>query len=247
MKLTLTSLWVWGCLCFHFWRCASEGTSTREAISARLESLRQIALSRPRATACNESRLVVITEYAWGNAGNQLISLTHGLWVAEQAGATLVVPHYMSAILFPFHLRVLREAFCFKEEWEYDDAATASLARQHGLSYTHIAPPPPKYRRKPFAAPAGSAVLEIESETCFFLFRFLAELRAGKVAGPVAALLPAWMRDPGAGPGQGPGMGRALDSVSEAFVRVYTGECVSVPSPLRSPHMSLYSPSEPFV
>ena len=201
-----------GWLSSHASSDPAAATATAEVVMARLAQLRQVALSQPRPTTCNESRLVVITEFAWGNAGNQLISFTHGLWIAELAAATFVVPHYMSAILYPFNLSTVRDAFCFKEEWEYEDAATARLARQHGLSYTHVAPPPSKYRKKAPIFPAGAEVLEIESETCFFLFRFLKELAAGKIANPrFLGYLPARLRDPR----------RALDSASEAFVRVY--------------------------
>ena len=34
---------------------------------------------------------LVITEYQFGNSGNQYIELTHGLWLAERFNATLVV------------------------------------------------------------------------------------------------------------------------------------------------------------
>jgi hypothetical protein len=119
---------------------------------------------------------VVITEFPWGNAGNQLISFTHGLYMAQLAEATFIVPHYMSAILHPFNLTFIRSLYCFREEWEYEDAKVAAGAQQLGLSYTHLAPPPPKYRKKPFVYPAGSQVMEIESEECFFLFKFLQRL-----------------------------------------------------------------------
>ena len=91
-----------------------------DAIRSRQDRLRAVASSSPRNKACNESRLVVITEFAWGNAGNQLISFTHGLYMAQLSDATLIVPHYMSSILHPFNLTLIRSLYCFKEEWDYE-------------------------------------------------------------------------------------------------------------------------------
>lgn len=91
-----------------------------DTIRSRQDRLRAVASSSPRNKACNESRLVVITEFAWGNAGNQLISFTHGLYMAQLSDATLIVPHYMSSILHPFNLTLIRSLYCFKEEWDYE-------------------------------------------------------------------------------------------------------------------------------
>jgi len=97
------------------------GSPLDEEIARRLERLRSVAAAGPRRRPCNESRLVVITEFPWGNAGNQLISFTHGLYMAQLTDATLIVPQYMSAaVLHPFNLTLIRSLYCFKEEWDYE-------------------------------------------------------------------------------------------------------------------------------
>ena len=103
-----------------FWSLSVYSVSVLDEISLRLDKLRTVASSARRHKPCNESRLVVITEFPWGNAGNQLISFTHGLYMAQLTDATFIVPHYMSSILHPFNLTLIRSLYCFKEEWDYE-------------------------------------------------------------------------------------------------------------------------------
>ncbi len=65
---------------------------------------------------CSNDRFVSITEYPFGNSGNNLIEFTHGLWVAEKLGATLVVPNWISNIFFPFNTSILEANFCYTLE-----------------------------------------------------------------------------------------------------------------------------------
>jgi hypothetical protein len=102
------------------WSLSVRSVSVLEEISQRLDKLRTVASSARRHKPCNESRLVVITEFPWGNAGNQLISFTHGLYMAQLTDSTFVVPHYMSSILHPFNLTLIRSLYCFKEEWDFE-------------------------------------------------------------------------------------------------------------------------------
>lgn len=182
-------------------------SSIVDTIYQRLAQLHSVATSKPHFRDCNESRLVVITEFPWGNAGNQLISFTHGLYMAQMADATFIVPHYMSAILHPFNLTLIRKLYCFKEEWEYEDSTTAHKAREIGLSYTHIAPPPPKYKKKAFLFPTASVVMEIESEQCFFLYRYLMLLE--KSPHPMLSTIKV------------PTISQVIKDLSEHFIRVY--------------------------
>jgi|MDTB01.3.fsa_nt_gb hypothetical protein len=82
-------------------------------------------LHRPVLATSHESRkcprdtFVLITEIPYGQAGNQLVELTHGLWLSDKVNGTLVVPKYMWPILSPFHLHEMRKLFCFLEEGEY--------------------------------------------------------------------------------------------------------------------------------
>ena len=125
------------------WLGACRGDAVEE-IARRLARLRAVASSAPRHKPCNASRLVVITEYPWGNAGNQLISFTHGLYMAQLTDATLVVPHYMSAaVLHPFNLTLIRSLYCFKEEWDYEGACVCFVGSASTLGSRRVSHRPP--------------------------------------------------------------------------------------------------------
>ena len=101
----------------------------RETICDRLTRLRQIAtkLGSHSHRICNaSSSYVLITEYQFGNSGNQYVELTHALWMADQLNATLVIPKYMTPILKPFNLAILHSSFCFLQEHEYIALPTSS-------------------------------------------------------------------------------------------------------------------------
>lgn len=68
---------------------------------------------------CSMEKFVVITEFPYGQSGNQLIGFTHALWVAERTDSVLVVPDYMEEMLRPFHLHGLRSMHCFVESTVY--------------------------------------------------------------------------------------------------------------------------------
>ena len=88
-----------------------------------------------------------ITEYVYGNSGNQYIEFIHGLWLADRFNATLVVPTYMTPMLKVFDLTGIRSQFCFILEHEYLDLS--SMKEKAGVS--------------------GSITnLELESEESFF-------------------------------------------------------------------------------
>jgi len=93
-------------------------------------------------------KFVIITEYQYGNTGNQFVEMIHGLWLAERLGATLVIPQYMLKSLKAFDLSTLHASFCFVQEHEFADmegrVASDSIVR-----------------------------IELESEESFFLFKIL--------------------------------------------------------------------------
>jgi hypothetical protein len=91
----------------------------RQTIRRRLSILKMIALSRPRSNPCNSTKLILITEYQFGNSGNNLIELTHGLYFSFILNATLVLPPWMSTILKPFDLTTLHQAYCFTTATNY--------------------------------------------------------------------------------------------------------------------------------
>jgi len=59
------------------------------------------------------SSYVYISEYKFGQSGNNLIEFTHGLWVAKQLNATFIVPSWMIYILTPFNMSILKSQYCF--------------------------------------------------------------------------------------------------------------------------------------
>jgi hypothetical protein len=78
-----------------------------------------IALSKRRHGPCNLTKLILITEYQFGNSGNNLIELTHGLYFASLLNATLVLPPWMATILKPFDLSTLHAGYCFTTSQDY--------------------------------------------------------------------------------------------------------------------------------
>ena len=80
---------------------------------------RQVQDTSHEPRVCPRDSFVLITEIPYGQAGNQLVELTHGLWLADKVKGTLVVPDYMWPILSPFHLHEMRKLFCFMQEREY--------------------------------------------------------------------------------------------------------------------------------
>jgi len=88
----------------------------RNILESRLDSLRKISrddIQNPTRAECSRERFVYISEYPFGNSGNHVISLSHGLWVAVKMNATLIVPDWIANTLKPFNLTVLSESFCF--------------------------------------------------------------------------------------------------------------------------------------
>ena len=158
---------------------ASSLPDIRQKFKQRFSILRHIALSKTEGTqhrhrhaaaakgdkGCPSTAFVTITEYQFGNSGNNLISLTNMLWLASVLNATLVLPAYMDTILKPFDLTTLRRAHCFVAAGKADTSAAAGAV---GLP----------------DAKAGHKVYEVESEDAFFMFKV-----GGWVAGPPCALL----------------------------------------------------------
>jgi hypothetical protein len=82
-------------------------------LNLRSSILKLLSKRQQRRVPCSELRFIVITEYAFGRSGNNMIEFTHGLWLAEKLNATLVVPKWMSHILIPFDSNLLSQAYCF--------------------------------------------------------------------------------------------------------------------------------------
>lgn len=66
-----------------------------------------------RPATCSTNTFVLITEFQFGRTGNNLIELTHGLWISEQLNATLVIPQWMQDIFVPFNTSLLQNHYCY--------------------------------------------------------------------------------------------------------------------------------------
>lgn len=100
----------------YFFALNLAGGRVKQLLYQRMTNLRLVALSQPLMTACSVDSYVKITEYAFGNSGNNLIEFTHGLWLANVWNSTLIVPPWMRHILRPFDLNVIKKSFCFVED-----------------------------------------------------------------------------------------------------------------------------------
>jgi len=116
---------------------------------------------------------VVITEYQFGNTGNQFVEMIHGLWLAERLGATLVIPKYMLKSLKAFDLSTLHASFCFIQEQEFLDI-------------------------KGHAAQDSIEKIELESEESFFFFKILLgekHMKRYPAQAPLPVLSPVLIQD----------------------------------------------------
>lgn len=88
--------------------------SVNQTLTNRLQKLREVALvDHEKRGECTDQSFVFISEYPFGNSGNHIISLTHGLWIAKKFNATLIVPNWIEASLKHFDLSVLQKGHCF--------------------------------------------------------------------------------------------------------------------------------------
>lgn len=93
---------------------------TRHHIShADIELGTYVKKQDTQVTSHKKPQFVIITEYQFGNTGNQFVEMIHGLWLAERMEATLVVPKYMLQSLKAFDLSTLHASFCFIQEQEF--------------------------------------------------------------------------------------------------------------------------------
>jgi hypothetical protein len=108
--LTWAALWVCNWLCF----CRG-GSFVEHELRKKLDVLKGIARkgSTHKPTLCSNDVFVYISEYPWGNSGNHIISLTHGLWTAGRLNATFIIPNWIEASLKHFDLSILAESYCF--------------------------------------------------------------------------------------------------------------------------------------
>ena len=107
-------LWYYFCSIVCLQVCA-EHSFSKQQLEQRLALLRTIAVSKPLKHTCSTDTFVKITEYAFGNSGNNLIEFTHGLWLSNLWNATLIIPPWMHHILRPFNQTVIKMSFCYVE------------------------------------------------------------------------------------------------------------------------------------
>ena len=103
------------CLIAIAWVAMSDSAdaSVNQILTSRLGKLKEIALiDHEKRGECSDQSFVYISEYPFGNSGNHIISLSHGLWVAKNLNATLIVPNWIEASLKHFDLSVLKKGHC---------------------------------------------------------------------------------------------------------------------------------------
>jgi hypothetical protein len=127
----------------------------RYQLKRRHNTLKQIALHGLHEKSpvnqggnCPKDRYLVITEYAFGRAGNNLIEFTHGLWLGKKLNATLIVPPWIQDTVFaPFNTSLLHSIYCFS----FDSKLAPAKSNKDIIVY------------------------EITSENSFFLFQLKKE------------------------------------------------------------------------
>lgn len=88
--------------------------TTNEVLQNRYIHLKRIAMYGNQTNLlCNHNRYVYISEYQFGQTGNNVIEFTHALWISKQLNATLVLPLWMHSIFHPFNTTILKSQFCF--------------------------------------------------------------------------------------------------------------------------------------
>lgn len=108
---------------------AAQGTVCKD-ITARLERIRQYALTMMKWTAlnqsCSSSNTFIVMGGTYGQESNRLIQFIHGLWTARELSGYLVVPKKMERDLAPYNLDHLCSSFCVVGEDEYAEKLTYS-------------------------------------------------------------------------------------------------------------------------
>lgn len=104
--------WVWVCICITLCYCSS---FVQHELEKRLATLKTVAQrgSFQKPAECSKDVFVFISEYPFGNSGNHLISLTHGLWTARRLNATFIVPNWIEGSIKHFDVSALAELYCF--------------------------------------------------------------------------------------------------------------------------------------
>lgn len=88
--------------------------SVHNILQMRMDILKQIARPKKENHHCNTTNAyIIVTEYWYGQLGNQMISFIQTLWVANKINATLVLPYWMKEMLQVFDIHRLHEHYCF--------------------------------------------------------------------------------------------------------------------------------------
>lgn len=110
----------------------NETDFARNILDLRLNTLKRFAKAGTvsRRKPCSKTKYIIITEIQWGRTGNQLISLTHGVWFADKFDATLVVPKYMHNVFETFDTTLLQSIFCYTLEDAPNDAEKVEITSE---------------------------------------------------------------------------------------------------------------------
>jgi hypothetical protein len=95
-------------------------------IEERLTLLKKVARAgKVSQKVCSKNDFLVFEpEYAYGNTGNIIISLTHSLWLAGKLNVTVVLAPWIEDSISHFDLSVLAQDHCFTLQRELPPGAT---------------------------------------------------------------------------------------------------------------------------
>lgn len=85
-------------------------------IKLRLEILRKFASSLKPVSNCPSDIFLNPGTSSYGNTGNNIIELTHGLWVARQLNATFIMPKWIKNVMSPFNMDALSKYHCIIDD-----------------------------------------------------------------------------------------------------------------------------------
>ena len=89
-------------------------TFMERAVRAKLNNLHNIVTKHINMKrTCSDDTFIYITDGGYGNTGNNMVSLTHSLWLARKLNATFNIPGFIGEAINHFNLTNLAEQHCF--------------------------------------------------------------------------------------------------------------------------------------
>lgn len=95
---------------------AAENSTTvmlEQAIHNRMIRLRRIGMMAHQSSHCSETKFLFLRG-TFGRSGNNVIQVTHMLWMSKVLNRTLLIPQVFNSIFQAHDLSALHTAYCFK-------------------------------------------------------------------------------------------------------------------------------------